>query len=336
MDRRSGRRVDASPADVGRRLTIRYRLDPLGLNHAEAVGVLVRWSGTDEAGILMLRRRDDTTVRVPFDSVEVARVLPPDLSAYRMQEIAETTWPPKESADLGGWRLRWAGPRAGRANSVRVAGRADRTTAAALQAVAAWYEQRDAAPLLQVPSPSPFDDVFDGRGWVVRRRSRLMVAATQRLAISTRSARGRGDMLIEVASAPSADWLALLSGDDVGAQADIEPILTAPTQVAFVSCRKVDTGELIGIGRGVVVGDWAGVNNMVTAPVARRRGVATAVMGALVSWGASLHAARWFLRVHADYEPALSLYGSLGFTGHHDYVYRAPVEQQEPAAASDD
>ena len=34
MERRALRRVDASPADVGRRITLRYRLDPLGLNHS--------------------------------------------------------------------------------------------------------------------------------------------------------------------------------------------------------------------------------------------------------------------------------------------------------------
>ena len=339
MERRPLRRVDASPADVGRRVTLRYRRDPLGINHAEAAGVLMRWSGTGEDGILMLRRRDETTVRVPFESVEVARVLKPELSAYRMQELAEASWPPKEWLDVGNWRLRWAGEHAGRANSVRVAGTADRPLPAAFNAVEAWYRERGASALLQIPSPSPFDDVYEQEGWLVVRRSRLMVAATQRLLIATSAARNRGDMVLTVSDTPDAEWLGQLKGDDVGAQQEVEPILTAPATVAFASCRKADGGELLGIGRAVVIGDWAGANNMVTAPDARRRGVATAVMGALLQWSAEQGANRWFLRVNADSEPALALYDGLGFTRHHDYVYRArtaPAEESATGGSTDD
>lgn len=332
MVRGSLRRIDASPADVGRRLTVRYQAAGAGAHRAEAVGVLDRWSGTDRAGILMLRRRDDTTVRIPVGAIEAARVVPPDLSAYRMQELAEQTWPPPEQFDLGMWRLRWAGPRAGRANTVRVAGRPDRGIPDALVAVADWYTERGGWPMLQVPSPSQFDDIFEGHGWAVLRRSRLMAASTQRVALATESARARTDMVLSVADTPDEEWLTLLSGDDVGARADIEPILTAPAQVGFVSCRKSDSGELLGIGRGVVVGDRAGINNMVTAPEARRRGVATAVIGALVDWAEPLQIFRWFLRVPTDSEPALSLYDTLGFTRHHDYVYRAPTTRLDTAA----
>lgn len=338
MERRALRRVDASPADVGRRLTLRYRLDPLGLTHSEAIGVLVRWSGTGDDGILMLRRRDDTTVRVAFDAIEIARVLPPEHSAYRMQELAEATWPPREYLDLGTWRLRWAGNRAGRANSVRVAGPPDRPMRAALAAAAQWYAERGGAALLQIPHPSPHDEVFDEAGWNSVRRSRLLVAAAQRLAISTGASLARTDMALSIADAPDEEWLRLLEGDDVGALADVEPILTAPQTVAFVSCRRSDTGELLGIGRGVLLGEWAGANNMVTAPEARRRGVATAIMAALVRWGTEQGATRWFLRVSAESEPAIALYDGLGFTQHHDYVYRAsqPVAEDPRDRIADD
>ena len=97
--------------------------------------------------------------------------------------------------------------------------------------------------------------------------------------------------------------------------------------------------ELLGIGRAVVIGDWAGANNMVTAPDARRRGVATAVMGALLQWSAEQGANRWFLRVNADSEPALALYDGLGFTRHHDYVYRArsaPAAESATGGSTDD
>jgi RimJ/RimL family protein N-acetyltransferase len=77
---------------------------------------------------------------------------------------------------------------------------------------------------------------------------------------------------------------------------------------------------------------------MVTTPEARRRGVATAIMALLVQWGTELGATRWFLRVNADSEPAIALYDSLGFTKHHDYVYRAaqPVVEDASDSITDD
>lgn len=332
MERRASRRIDASPADVGRRLTLRYKTDSIGLGHAEAVGVLMRWSGTGSRGILMLRRRDETTVRIPFGAIEVARVIPPEASAYRMQEFAEATWPPIEHLDMGSWRLRWAGQNAGRANSVRVAGAPDRGPKAALAAVRDWYAERGGQPMLQIPDTSPFDEIYERAGWEVIRRSRLLVAATPRLIIATGSAASRSDLTITVADAPDEEWLGLLAGDDVGSLQDARPILSAPQQVAFVSCRSADTGELLGIGRGVLVGEWAGANNMVTVPAARRRGVATAIMAALVRWSQEQGASRWFLRVNAESEPAIALYDGVGFTGHHDYVYRVP--RADPEAPS--
>jgi N-acetylglutamate synthase len=331
IERRSQRRIDASAADVGKRITLRYRLDGPGRDYTEAVGVLVRWSGVGDEGVLMIRRRDDTTVRIGRRSIEYARVLPPELSAYRMQELAEQTWPPTEWLDLGAWRLRWSGARAGRANSVRVAGKSDRTIAAALALTANWYGDRGATPLLQVPHPSPVDETYDAAGWTVVRRSRLMVASTQRLIAASGSSQ-RSDMAITRSDRPDEEWLSLLSGDDVGARQEIEPILVAPREPVFVSCRSADTGELLGIARGVRLGEWAGANNMVTAPAARRHGVATAIMGSLIDWGSDLGVSRWFLRVHSDSEPALNLYDRLGFSRHHDYVYRAPADA-DPAAA---
>jgi GNAT superfamily N-acetyltransferase len=324
---RAGRRVDASPADVGRRLTLRYRLDALGLNHAEAVGVLDRWSGTGRHGILMLRRRDDTTVRVPFDSIEAARVLPPDLSAYRMQELAEASWPAREIRDLGAWRLRWSQGHTGRANSVRVAGPADRAVESALAEVVAWYQERGGQPLLQVPDPSAFDELFEAAGWTKLRRSRMLTSSTALMLATSSRASERGDMQLFVADAPDGEWLDLYLGDSALGRAEFEHLIATPQQSAYISCRRSDTGELIGVGRGTRIGEWAGASAMVTAPAARRRGVATAVTAALARWSADLGVNRWFLQVFIDTEAALALYDSIGFVKHHDYVYWGPAQE---------
>lgn len=327
VERRSTRRVDVSPADVGRRVTLRYRQDALGLTHGEAAGVLDRWSGAGKHGILMLRRRDDTTVRIPYDQVEVARIVPPELSAYAMEATAEEIWPPNEYEDAGHWRLRWTHGITGRANSVRVAGPADRGFLAALEYVEQWYTERGGIPLLQVPDPSPMDEYFDEAGWTIQRRSRFMVNSTERLRNAVGTAAARADMVLTASAEPDPDWIDLLVGDDADARREMELILQHPNEDAFVCCRSIDSGEMLGIGRGTIVGEWAGASAMVTAPGARRRGVGTAVMTKLAEWSQERGIAQWFLQVFSDSEPALALYDGLGFTIHHEYAYRAPAAE---------
>lgn len=326
IERRTTRRVDASPADVGRRISLRYRHDPLGMTHGEVVGVLHRWTGTGDDGILMLRRRDDTAVRIPFRDVEVARIIPPEVSALRLQEYAEASWPAAENEDMGAWRLRWTNGVTGRANSVRVAGPADRSFAAALEYVRGWYEARGGRALLQLPDPSPMDDAYDEAGWPVLRRSRLMTNSTQRL-VTAIGAAERSDMLLTIAPEPDDEWLDLQAGDDPRVRQELVTVLRPGLPSAYVSCRSIDSGELIGIGRGTVVGEWVGASAMKTAASARRRGVGTAIMAKLSEWAQAQELHQWFLQVFADSEPALALYDSLGFTTHHHYVYRGPDGQ---------
>ncbi|GII80180.1 hypothetical protein Sru01_51620 [Sphaerisporangium rufum] len=61
--------VAVTPADVGRRVTVRRR-DPAGFR--DAVGVLESWRD----GVLAVRRRDGTLVEIPAAAVVAARVVP--------------------------------------------------------------------------------------------------------------------------------------------------------------------------------------------------------------------------------------------------------------------
>ena len=47
-------------------------------------------------------------------------------------------------------------------------------------------------------------------------------------------------------------------------------------------------------------------------------------MAALLEWGAELGATTAYLQVLGHNEPALALYGSMGFTTHHAYAYLTP------------
>jgi ribosomal protein S18 acetylase RimI-like enzyme len=58
----------------------------------------------------------------------------------------------------------------------------------------------------------------------------------------------------------------------------------------------------------------------------RRRGLAVAVLGELLGWGAERGATTAYLQTPVDNQGALALYDRVGFTVHHTYRYlRAPT-----------
>ncbi|RBQ18520.1 hypothetical protein DP939_18625 [Spongiactinospora rosea] len=62
--------VAISPADVGRRVTVRRRV-PGGFR--DVVGELISWHG----GVLAVRRRDGELVEIAEDTLAAAKVVPP-------------------------------------------------------------------------------------------------------------------------------------------------------------------------------------------------------------------------------------------------------------------
>jgi hypothetical protein len=143
--------VRITPADAGRRVTVRHRID--GDLLTDVVGILRSWSD----GILAVERRTGEVVAVPADDVVAAKVVAPELSAEAMQRVAEAGWPPFETAALGEWALRASDGLSGRANSVRVAGDPGLPAQDALERVSAWYAERGLPPILQLPEPSLWD-----------------------------------------------------------------------------------------------------------------------------------------------------------------------------------
>jgi ribosomal protein S18 acetylase RimI-like enzyme len=72
----------------------------------------------------------------------------------------------------------------------------------------------------------------------------------------------------------------------------------------------------------VLVEGWLCVTAVTVDDHVRRRGLATAVMGALGAWARAGGGTSCVLQVAASNSPALALYDRLGFTEHHRYHYR--------------
>nr|WP_246304157.1 GNAT family N-acetyltransferase [Nocardioides thalensis] len=77
-------------------------------------------------------------------------------------------------------------------------------------------------------------------------------------------------------------------------------------------------------GEAAIDGDWLGVHGVEVDTAHRRQGLATAVMGELLEWGAEQGATTVWLHVEVDNAPAIALYDALGLMPHHTCRYLTP------------
>lgn len=310
-------------ADTGRRVSVRRRV-PAGLT--DVVGHLLEARDTTWTVL----RASGEVVELDPSTVTAAKVVPPApvrrgwsvpaLSPVDMQRVCWAGWPARDVQMLGDWALRAHDGITGRANSAMAVGDPGRPVAAALDTVREWYESRGLPPLLQVPLTSPANAEMADLGWARLHVTVVQVAPLEPLLDSLPD---RDDLAPGVEPEPSAGWRSLMHDLDEGDPESHLAILAAPERVGFATVRRGD--EPVGIGRVSVEGEWAGVTSMDVLPTARRQGIGSAVMRALLSWAREQGAVASYLQVRAGNAAALRTYASLGYVTHHPYCYRAPA-----------
>ncbi|MEV4492378.1 GNAT family N-acetyltransferase [Micromonospora coxensis] len=310
--------------DVGHRIVVRRVVGiragrPL---FSDALGELVE---LDETHLTLATGQG--RLRVPLEEVHRAKRVPParrpTASAVVELELAsDEAWPAAVRGRLGDWLLRAAAGWSGRANSALPVGDPDRPLPAALDAVESWYADLGQPAMVNTPLPlaAPVGAELDARGWDARP---LVLVQTVPLAALPPAPPVAGDVPpVELAGAPSEDWLAVAAGRKGGLPDAARHVLTAVDRVRFAQVYA--DGTLLAMGRGTVTGPnrWLGLSLIEVVPEARRRGLAGQVIRALVEWGRAEGATRAFLQVEQRNTAAVGLYRSLGFTTHHTYLTR--------------
>jgi ribosomal protein S18 acetylase RimI-like enzyme len=317
----SGRlEVRITPADVGKRVSVRMRARPEDhpARFTDTVGVLSAWEG----GVLSVTRRDGRVARLPASEMVAAKVVPeapprprgtPSAGLDELRRVAARSWPAPESETIGGWTARAASGWSHRANSAYRSGEGE----ADLERIAAWYAARGLPPALQVTTGAPGGDEalaaeLERRGWRAAYPTVVQVAALAPLADREADAR------VSVGRELGEEWL---RGSPAARRdpAAARRVLLGGPSVWFAT---VAGGQAV--GRCVVDGRWAGFGAIHVAPEHRRRGLATAVMAELARAALAEGASAAHLQVEADNAPALTLYQRLGFADHHGYHYREP------------
>ncbi|MET8526176.1 GNAT family N-acetyltransferase [Micromonospora sp. NPDC005172] len=311
--------------DVGHRIVVRRIVGiregrPL---FSDALGELVELSETH-----LTLATAQGPLRVPVAQVHRAKRVPPTrrptaAAVVALERAADEAWPAPTRGHLGDWLLRSAEGWTGRANSALPIGDPDRPLPAAVDAVERWYAERDQPAMINTPLPlaAPVGAELDERGWGTRPPTLVQTAPLPLAALAVTAAPAV-DTILELATAPSAEWLAVAAGRKGGLPDAARHVLTAVDQVCFAHVY-VD-GALVAIGRGTVTGEgrWLGLSLIEVLPPARRQGLARRVVDALAAWGASLGATHAFLQVEQRNTAAIALYRTLGFVTHHTYLTR--------------
>ncbi len=263
----------------------------------DLLGTCVAW----EAGACVVQPESGPAVTIPWADIVTGKPVPPRasvrqrVSARDAERHALPLWPAVERRSLGEWELRTDPAPVGRllkrANSCLALGDPGLPLTAAAEEVRAFYAERGRPPLVQVETGSEPDLAFTDLGWTLVEG---------------------GDSRFLVASVAQA--LRRAGGDDAAVLEEDPPRVLA---------RRSAGGVEVGTARAAVDGDWLGVHGLHVRPEHRGEGHATALMAALLSWGAEQGATTVWLHVEIDNAPALALYEGLGFRVHHACRYLA-------------
>jgi ribosomal protein S18 acetylase RimI-like enzyme len=321
--------VRFGPADVGRRLTLRRRLPdvpPGEPDLGDVVGVLEAW----EDGVLSLRNRRGEVIQVPVDTVVAGRVVAPELSADALTAgVAHEAWRARDVSRLGDWVLRWHDGVTHPPNGALTAGDPGMPLDEALEALVAWYAERDAPATLIASDPSPMLDACVARGWPTERRTVVMSGSAAEVAAA--DAALPDGLRMEVTSDLPGDWYQVLPrlADPEVAPRFRELLESAPTTV-FATVRD-DAGAPLAVGQGGIAQGWMNLTSVEVLASARRNGLGRAVPVALARRAVELGVKHVLLQVWPDNDPARALYEQLGLTVHHEYVYCvAPGHHPQP------
>jgi ribosomal protein S18 acetylase RimI-like enzyme len=234
-----------------------------------------------------------------------------------LEERAAAAWPGLAAVEVDGWVARFAEGYTRRANSVLVLREGTRGLGEKIEECERLYAERGQRCTFKLTAlDGELDGLLARRGY---RHEAESIVQTAELGESPVSAEG-----LFVAERPDERWLAecaRLTGVAERHVTTMRRVLESIAPARRFGLLEVD-GETAAMGLATVDRGWVGLFDVVTAPERRGQGHATRLLQTLLGWAVEEGAARAYLQVMADNEPALGLYRKLGFSEVYRYWYR--------------
>jgi len=299
----------------------------------DVLGTMERWAD----GRAAVRTASGEVVELEVADIVSGKPVPPRpsvrmrVSASEAERRALASWPPLVSERLGDWVLRASEGYRARGNPVLADGDPGVDLEAALQRVGSFYRGHGLPAWAQVVVGSPEHTALESRGWVLARPGEadtlFQFSSVSSALRAVRRALPPVVPAVALSSRADAAWLAD-EEQSIAFGATALAVLEGPPDVGFASVTEPGSDQVlakgrVARGRGAVPGDedWAGISNVWVSPDARRRGLGTVVMGALLEWAAERGATTAYLQVRGDNPAGLAAYEKLGFATHHAYRY---------------
>lgn len=188
----------------------------------------------------------------------------------------------------------------------------------------AFYAARRAATCFQITPEicaQELDPWLAASGYVKRSPISLRTASTAEVIDRL----GAASLDVQVDERPTPAWFETwYSVHGQGRDRRSERELLARVGLSSGYARAAMGEKVVGVGRVVADGGWAGIFGMATLLAARGNGAARSVLAALARWAEAVDVDRLYLQVECDNVPALRLYSNAGFTEVCEYHYRAP------------
>ena len=246
----------------------------------------------------------------------------PDLATVRrLEAVGFRAWPAASVRFDGAWQIRLtAGHPSRRLNSVNPLDPSDcrQIQARVANAVRLFDAYGRPAVFRMSPlAPSALDGFLSAEGWTVRDETQVMAADIAAIDLT-----GALDHLPLHDIGRYVDASLSLLGRDPALKPGLTEVLNAirPARGLFV----LEDGEGRPVSSLLCVhdNDLAGVFEVVTRPDCRRRGHGRSLIRSALRWARLRGARRAWLQVETVNQPAITLYGSLGFEEVYRYVYR--------------
>ncbi|MEH2448745.1 MAG: GNAT family N-acetyltransferase [Nostoc sp.] len=235
-----------------------------------------------------------------------------------VEEISLKAWPAFETINHRGWLMRFANGYTKRANSVTVLDEIGLDIEEKITYCKSQYRARKQNPifrLLSFTNPEVLDERLATRGYQLIEPSLVMG-----MTLSERSL----NILPVINQETLKDWL--VAHYKLKALAE-QPSSThhmilagIQSEILFVSFKQNE--EIVACGIGVLESGCLCIFDLVTSPMQRRRGYATAIIQGLLQWGIDKGAYFSYIQVVKANIPACNLYEKLGYEPIYEYWYR--------------
>jgi GNAT superfamily N-acetyltransferase len=251
-------------------------------------------------------------------------------SVALIEEHTDRSWPPLESVELSGWRMRWSGERKNhRPNSVLPPIESPLSSDEFVDRVSTverFYSNRSGRALFQVidhPSHQELVAYLLQQNYKRTEPSEVQQASIADI-MRTRQVRAPGNVArVSILESLDESWIAAWRGLSQATAVDLQKFQKQLELVQFQGAFAMAQAgsRWVAVGRASYSDGWLGVFNMITVPELRGRGLAGQIILALADWGRSHGADKSYLQVNQDNFSAKRAYLRNGYHRLYGYYY---------------